>query len=412
MNHERKRLLPEESQIPEFLTPGFYDNPYLFYSHIREKDPLYWSDQLNAWMVTGYNDIKNALVDKRFAASRKDTYFGLLPEEFQKELKPLNDFFHLWMLFADAPYHDKVKSLVVNSFTPRFVENFRTHIRERAEHLLSSNTQGSLDILPDFSTPLSVSVISEVLGISISDYLKIVDWTNKIIGFMGTGRPDVERGKLALQAYYDLKTYLYKVFEEKGENPTDDLISRMVQNQAVSGINDEELLATCANILIDGHEPSSLALANGIYSLLINPNEYEKLKANPQLLQSATEEVLRFEPPFSYAGRRSETVIEMHGQVIQPDQRVLFLFGGANRDPSVFESPDRFDISRSPNKHMTFSHGSHYCLGSALSRLTISEALGVFAQVVPNPTLIDQKPNWRQSIGYRAFDNLAIATNR
>ena len=400
--------IKEKAPIPIYPSPEFFENPYVYYDSLRDKSPVYRSEDLGAWLVTSYDLVKSSLTDHTFAASRGDTYFGMLPEHAQDELRPLNEFFHQWMLFADPPYHDKGKSLVRASFTPKFVATMQDSIRNRSksqvDQILSKN---SVDVLPDFTTPLSIGVIAEVLGVSEDDYLQIVSWTNDIIGFMGTGTPEVERGRKAMTSYGELQTYLYQLFEQKRQNPSEDLISNLVSHQAENDVNDQELLATVANILIDGHEPSSLSLANGINALIDSPEQYSLLQDNPELAPSAVEEILRYDPAFSYAGRRTVESTTLGDVSIGAEQRVLFLFGGANRDPQHFDNPHAFDITRSPNKHMTFGHGTHYCLGSALARSTLSEALVAFSERIDNPQKL-ARPNWRQSIGYRAFDNLPI----
>ncbi|MDO8497709.1 MAG: cytochrome P450 [bacterium] len=401
----------ERKSVNDYTYPSslFFESPYKYYDDLRQNNPVFYSKELKAWLVTSYDLVKSSLINPTFAASRNDTYFGMLPGEAKKELRPLNEFFHQWMLFSDPPYHDKVKNLVRASFTPRFVTSMQDSIRFQSNAQVEKMLQKDVvDIVPDITTPLSVGIIAEVLGVSKNDYLQIVSWTNNIIGFMGTGTPEVERGRQAMSSYKELQKYLYDLFDKKRINPTEDLVSNLVQNQQDNDVGDQELLATVANILIDGHEPSSLSLANGINALIDNPEQYALLQRSPELANSAVEEVLRYDPAFSYAGRRTTEANILGGVPIGAEQRILFLFGGANRDPSQFSNPHDFNITRSPNKHLTFGHGTHYCLGSALARATISEALMAFSQRINNPKKLAQ-PNWRHSIGYRAFDNLPIS---
>jgi cytochrome P450 len=361
--------------------------------------------------VTSYDLAKQSLTNPQFAASRNNTYFGMLINEEQEELQPLNDFFHQWMLFSDPPYHDKLKSLVKASFTPKFVSGFQQNIRDIIGNTLEPLVEArTMDVVQDFATPLSVDVISSVLGVSKNDYLKILDWTERIIGFMGTGRPQIEKGRAAMEAYGELRGYLARLFEQKLAHPSEDLISNLVLNQSANNVSDNELIAVVANILIDGHEPSSLSLSNGINAFIDNPDQLKLLVDDPSLVSGAVDEVLRFDPPFSYSGRRTTSEVILGDIELMPDQRVLFLLGAANRDPNHFQDPNKFNILRNPNKHLTFGYGTHYCLGSALAKSTLSEALLAFSQRVQDPAKL-AKPNWRSAIGYRAFDNLPIIFN-
>jgi pimeloyl-[acyl-carrier protein] synthase len=413
---------PTDGQAPEVpvqpavdpllpLNESFYDNPYQYFHRLRDKAPIHWSEPIESWVVTSYDAVNEAVKNPHIVASRGDTYFGMLPPEDHAELRPLQNFFDQWLLFSDPPYHTRIRKLAAPAFTPKSVSALQEHITTNADQLLEqAKARGSgMEAIADYTSPLSISAISETLGVSVDDYDKVMRWTNDIIGFMGTGRPDVEHGRAAMRSLGELREFLDTVFKEKREHPQDDLITALLQaTDNGETLSEDELIATVANILVDGHEPSSMAMTNGIISLCRNPAQFALLQADPTLARSATEEILRCDPPFTYLGRRTTRPITLGDVEIPQDQRVILMLGGANRDPRQFANPDTFDITRQPNRHLTFGHGAHHCIGSLLARTTITTGITKLAEHLDSLSLADDSVNWRQSLGMRAVSELHI----
>jgi pimeloyl-[acyl-carrier protein] synthase len=408
-----ERLLTNDAESL-LMSDEFYVNPHKFYDRIREQGKPYWSPKLNAWLVTNYKDIQTGLKGRDFEASRRETYFGMLPADERAEMEPLKKWFDLWLLFSDDPFHEKVKNLVIDSFTPRYVKKLAGTIENFAEaevQKMSGRTQ--IDFVQDYAVPLSVSTIAHVLGVPVRDYEDVLRWTHEIIGFMGTGRPNINKGREAMKALGELNQYLAKVFNEKRNNPKDDLISNLLVNQAKNNVTDEEMSALIANILIDGHEPTSFTMASGMFALLSNPEQKSLLSSDiNKYMPGFIEETLRYDPIFTYSGRRSEHEIDFEGAHINKDQRVLFVVAAGNRDPKVFDDPHAFKIDRSPNRHLTFGYGSHYCLGASLARSTMEIGFKRFLTEYPNAATSVKEPNWRKSVGFRAFDNLKVELHK
>jgi cytochrome P450 len=405
-----KPIINNQDLEKDLMTEEFFNDPYSFYDKVRTQGKPYWSEKLNAWLVTDYNQVVEGMRNSAFQASRKETYFGLLSPEDRAEMEPLKAFFDTWLLFSDDPYHEKIKNLVIASFTPKFVKSLSGKVEGFAEkHTQEFKDKNEIDFVQEYAIPLSVSVIADVLGVSTKDYEQILKWTYDIVGFMGTGRPNIEKGREALKSYNELKVYLQNSFKLKRENPKDDLISNLLINQFANSVTDDEMYALIANILIDGHEPSSFSISNGMLSILKNPEQRDLLLTDiGGKVDGFMEETLRFDPPFTYSGRRTDVDVVFHDVEMKENQRVLFLVGAANRDPKVFENPNTFDISRKPNRHLTFGYGTHYCLGASLARLTLKTGFSKFFEKFPTTKLVTTSPKWRDSVGYRAFDNLII----
>jgi cytochrome P450 len=395
------------------LDEPFFNEPYQYFHELRETSPIHWSEPIQSWVVTSYNAVMDAVKHPSVVASRGDTYFGMLSPDEHAELKPLQDFFDRWLLFSDAPYHTRIRKLAGPAFNPKSVDALKEHIEENAASLLDdiqARGEDEVDIVSEYTSPLSISAISKTLGINVNDYDKVMRWTNDIIGFMGTGRPNIEHGRAAMESLSELREFLDVVFEDKRENPQNDLITALLQaTDDGEALNPDELIATVANILVDGHEPSSMAMTNGIISFCRNPAQFALLQANPSLARSATEEVLRYDPPFTYLGRRTIQPVALGGIEIPQDQRVILMLGGANRDPQQFPDPDAFNITRQPNRHLTFGHGSHHCIGSLLARATVSIGISTLAERMDRVSLASGSTvDWRQSLGMRAVSALGV----
>jgi cytochrome P450 len=335
-------------------------NPYPLYDQIRSTSPLLCDPQSGLWMVFDYEGVKRVLNDyDTFSASHG-------PAE--------------WLIFSDPPRHTKVRALISQAFTPRSVANLEPRIRELSRQLLDETIErGEMDLAADFAIPLPMMVIAEMLGIPVADRPRFKRW-NDVILFMSYTIPGGAEAAAASREFIavtaEMDAYLTGLLAERRATPKDDLLTRLAEAKIDSErLTQAQILGFFQLLLLSGSETTTNLINNAILCLIENPGELARLRAAPDLLPSAIEEVLRYRSPLQWMYRKTSREVEVHGQVIPAGKLVLAMMGSANHDPQQFPNPGRFDITREPNPHLAFGYGVHFCLGASLSRLESRIAL-------------------------------------
>jgi cytochrome P450 len=334
-------------------------NPYPFYEKIRNTSPVLHVPPFDAWLVFGYDEVKRVLNEHETFSSRVG------PE---------------WLVFMDPPRHTKLRALISQAFTPKSIANLETRIRELSRELLEPCLQrGEMDLAVDYSVPLPLRVISEMLGMPAEDRALFQRWSDAMLAlsdeFFGGATGAKALGEFR-NATGEMHAYLGQLIEARKQVPKDDLITRLTSAE-VDGerLSHEEILAFFQLLLVGGQETTTNLVNNAMLCFLENPGELARLRAAPELLPSAIEEVLRYRSPFQWTLRAPKQETVLGGTAIPAGKRVLAMMGAANRDPDRFAEPNRFDIARNPNPHLAFGHGIHFCLGAALARLEARVAL-------------------------------------
>ena len=340
-------------------------NPYPLYDQMRGTSPVLHLEGPDLWMIFDYEGVRRALTDH---------------ESFSSSMATANRRNPPWLFFFDPPRHTKLRALVMRAFTPRVIANVEPRIRELSRELLDQRIEdGEMDLAADFSIPLPMIVIAEMLGIPAADRPRFRRWSDGILKLSytvsgGEGSEEASNEFKAVTAETD--DYLAGLLEERRTAPSDDLLTRLIAAE-VDGerLAHEEILGFFQLLLVAGTETTTNLINNAFLCFTENPGELARLRANPDLLPSAIEEVLRYRSPVQWMLRATNRAVELHGQVIPAGKLVLPVIGSANRDPREFADPDRFDVTRDPNPHIAFGHGIHFCLGAALSRLEARIAL-------------------------------------
>jgi cytochrome P450 len=334
-------------------------NPYLLYDQLRIGSPLLRvPPPFNAWMIFDYQSVKWVLNDHQTFSSRVPA-----PR---------------WFIFQDAPEHTKLRALVSKAFTPRMVANLDPRIRELSRRLLDGNIErGEMDLATDFSVPLAMDVIAGIIGIPLADRYK--RWSDAVLrlSYARSGGEEAERGMRDFTAATaEMNAWLAEMIQQRRDTPHDDLLTHLIEAE-VDGerLSQQEILSFFQLLIVGGQETTANLINNAILSLLEHPDQLARLRATPELLPTAIEEVLRYRSPFQWTMRAPRQDVEVHGQTIPAGELVLAMIGSANRDPRQFPEPDRFDIGRDPNPHIAFGHGVHFCLGAVLSRMEARIAL-------------------------------------
>jgi len=350
------------------LLPDVQENPYPYYSYLRRHAPVYWMESLQAWAISRYTDVDSAIRDPYSFSSSGfiTTIFG--------DLNPVPEV--PWMLDLDPPEHTRLRKLVNKAFTPRLIASLKTHIREIAGSLIKEiQGRGEFDLVHDFSTPLPVIVIAELLGIEPQRREDFKRWSNDV--GESANRPTDETELLRIRTSVNaMRTYLQEMIAQRRTEPREDLITALVQAEEAHRIlSSGEIFALCALLLLAGNETTTNLIGNAVLILLDRPQLLVQLRNNQSLIPPFIEEVLRFETPIQNTLRQTTRAVEVAGTTIPVGARVLLLNASANRDEAQFLQPDQFDLTRNPNSHLSFGYGIHYCLGAELARLEARVAL-------------------------------------
>jgi cytochrome P450 len=364
------------------LSDDMRRNPYPMYDQLRSGSPVFRVPQADIWMIFDYEGVKRALHDHDAFSSRASPPGG----------GPLD-----WLIFFDPPHHTKLRAIILRAFTPRVVANLEPRIRELSCELLDQTIErGEMDLCADFSVPLPLMVIAEMIGIPLADRQRFKRWSDAILNLADSvwGGEMAARAERAFgAAKEEMKAYLTDLFEERRKAPKDDLLTRLVEAE-VDGerLTEEEILSFFQLLLLAGSETTTNLISNALLCFVENPAELARLEAAPDLLPSAIEEILRYRSPVQAVFRETRCDVEVHGQVIPGAQLVLAMIGSANRDPRQFRDADRFDIVRDPNPHIAFGHGIHFCLGAPLARLEARIALSELLSRVKGFALASAEP--------------------
>ncbi|WP_010278261.1 cytochrome P450 [Paenibacillus senegalensis] len=401
---------PDQDPTKELLfqpnDPAFFEDPHAVYRALRQQDPVHAVPNTNSWLLTRYEDVSFVLKDARFVKKikRQDT-----PPPVEEDIRPAVELLNLFMLFRDPPDHTRLRSLVSKAFTPRMIDHLVPRIQSIAKDLLDDmEGHKHIELIAGYAFPLPVIVIAEMLGVPRQDRQKFKDWSNilaRLIDYTSTRELLVEGSKVALE----ITEYLEAIIARRRKQPQDDLISTLIRaEEDGQKLTQEEIIASCVLLLVAGHETTVNLIANGVHLLLTHPDQLALLKQKPELLPGAVEEILRFESPVQMTSRLCSEDLTIGGKTLLRGQEVLTSLGGANRDPEIFEQPERFDIARKRNPHLAFAAGIHYCLGAALARAEGQVAIHALLQRFPGLSLTDAKPEWHPLVVFRSLQSLNV----
>jgi cytochrome P450 len=366
--------------------PSFLADPYTRLAELREQAPIFYEEELRRWFVTRHADVRACLRDRRLG--RNFRHVGT-DEEFGAEpLDPRRQAFwdtERWsLLWLEPPEHTRIRKLVAAAFTPRSVEALRQPCAELAGELLPD---GRFDLLRDYAQPYSLAVICRMLGVPTNRDL--LDWSHAMVKMYELDTT-AEQAERATEAAAEFRDYVLSLIGERRNEPRDDLVTRLVQAQ-VDGrrLSDAEIVSTIIVLLNAGHEATVNTLGNGVRALLRHPAEWARLVDGEVEPAQAVEELIRWDPPLQLFERWVlEDGVEVAGEPVPRGAKIALLFGSANRDPRVFEDPDRFDVARAnAAEHIGFGGGIHVCIGAPLARIELEASLRALVEGAPGLTL-------------------------
>ncbi len=366
--------------------PDFVADPYPAYAELRDRGRVHYYEPTDQWLVPHHADVSALLRDRRLGRTYVHRYthedFGRTPPPPEHEpFHTLNDH---GMLDLEPPDHTRIRRLVSKAFTPRTVERLKPYVRSLADELVGRLVEsGGGDLLTDVAEPLPVAVIAEMLGIPESDRAPLRPWSADICG-MYELNPSEETAARAVRASLEFSEYLRTLIAARRKSPGDDLVSGLIAaHDEDDRLTEQEMVSTCALLLNAGHEATVNATVNGWWALFRDPAQLAALRADHSLVPTAVEELMRYDTPLQLFERWVLDEIEIDGTTIPRGAEVAMLFGSANHDPAVFTAPDRLDLGRRDNPHISFSAGIHYCIGAPLARIELAASMTALLERAP-----------------------------
>ncbi|MBZ5489510.1 MAG: cytochrome P450 [Acidobacteriia bacterium] len=384
----------------------FKADPYPFYAQLRAEHPVFpvrLPDGQTAWLITRYDDALSALKDRRFSKDKLNA--GQKQPWIPAYFKPLARN----MLDLDDPDHARLRGLVHKAFTPKIVESMRQGIESLTEKLLdAAQPCGRMDLVQDYALPLPTAIIAQMLGVPAGEQHKFHRWSSAIVSSQSSKWGTV----WAIPHAIAFLRFIRKLIRLRRNHPQSDLTSALAQaEEAGDKLNEDELFSMIFLLLIAGHETTVNLIANSALALLCHPDQMERLRCDPSLIEPAVEELLRFEGPVETSTERYalEDVL-ISGSTIPRGALVYVVLASANRDERQFENPDRLDITRQNNRHLAFGQGIHYCLGAPLARLETQIAINALLRRSPHLQLAVpvKEVRWKKGLVLRGLESLPV----
>jgi cytochrome P450 len=405
------------STSPEPFDPGdpaYLADPYPVLARLREHDPVHWSEALGAWIVTRYAEVREALRDPRLSSDRVRPFFEAQPAGARAGLSALESNVSRWAVFLDPPRHTRLRALMSHAFTSRAVEALRARVAARIDELLAPlAARAEFDLIGEFAWPLPAAVIADLLGVPRADVPRLKAWSDELSGFVFSGRHVQAKYERAARGVTGMAEYFARLIRERRAHPDKGLISALA---AASGgaepLTPEELEAMCVLLLFAGHETTTHLIGNGMLALLAQPGalaELQAKRADAAFVENAVEELLRYDGPSIAQGRVAAADLEIAGRRIRRHERVFLMLGAANRDPRAFDRPETLQLGRSPNPHLAFGFGIHFCVGAPLARLEGRLALPRLLERFPRLELA-AAPGWQDSLVIRGAASIRLRT--
>ena len=347
----------------KFLNPDHLADPYPYYKKWREEQPIWWTDDVQAWVLSRYPDVRAVLKDAAAFSSRS------MGEGDDRAMA-------LPLLSDDPPRHTALRAIVNKAFTTSTIRQMEGEVESLVEELLDDiGDQQLVDISESFTIPLPIYIIARLMGIPEGRKDDFKRWSDAL-----TGTSEATNLDDRMPDIMEMSAYFQSLISERRANPGDDLISK-IATADVDGkaLSEQDIVGFCVLLLIAGNETTTNLLSNLLNYLAQDPAKWDELRDNPQKIDAAIEEVLRFDAPVHWVSRKAMADVEFHGQVVKKGETVITVMGSANRDSDHYDKPDEFRLDRGRGDHHTFGHGIHFCIGAPLGRMEARYALkGLF----------------------------------
>jgi cytochrome P450 len=397
-------------EVRDIAAPKHKADPFPWYQRLREESPVHrmrLPNGQNAWLVTRYNDVVSALKSERFVKNRMMA-LGRGELEKQPWMPKMFEPLTRNMLDLDPPDHTRLRAVVQKAFTTSMVESMRARIQQLTDRLLAESAHlREVDLIRDYALLIPTTIIAEMIGVPADDRHRFQRWSSAIVAAnttMGMVR--------ALPRVLQFMRYIRSIVALRRAQPAQDLLTALVNAEETGDrLSQDELVAMVFLLLVAGHETTVNLIGNGTLALLENPEQLTRLREDPSLIKTGIEELLRFAGPLETATERfTREPVTIAEQVIPAGELVFLCLASANRDPTQFEQPDMLDLTRSPNRHVAFGFGIHYCLGAPLARLEAQIAIGTLVRRAQGLALAAPvyQLRWRKGLVLRGLKRLPV----
>ena len=398
----------------------YFSNPYPLFSELRKSAPIFYSPTLGGWIITRYSHVSEILHNHEDYSSKGRVLHLLrkLEPDIQNRLPMLHSHFATGLAHSDAPEHKRLRGILAQAFTPKISENMRPITHEVVTRILNE-LSGDVDLISDLFAPVPAMVVGRLLGSSQGDIPHLIRWAGAINGlYEKGGNIDPQKAVFAEEMLHEIREFVINLADERrlrnkngNLDPTTDVLSGLVHAEVHSdSLSESELVSTVVTLFVAGHETTTHLLGNGMFALLKQPELIALLQKEPQLIPDSIDEMARFDGSVPRSWRITKQNMEVGGVTIPQGELVLPMLSSANRDESVFENPDRFDLHRDTRKHLAFGRGVHVCLGAPLARIEGQEIIKEILHSFPNIEL--KAPaielSWRKDVALRGLISLPV----
>jgi hypothetical protein len=385
-------------------------DPHRYLAPYRQQQPVIWSERHRAWIVLGHPELDAAFKAPQLSTNRMGAFRSRLTGSRAEALAPAIELLEGWMLFHDPPEHTRLRAPFARQFTPKTMGALEADVAAIADRLVESYAARlergeTVDLVEGYTHPLPAAVIARLFGVPEELTPWLEDWSARfgVVVFGQTRRPDYE--EVARSAGEEFREHLGGLLAMRRADPRDDLVSALA---ASTDLNDAEVLGACSLLLFAGHDTTTSLMSSAVLALIAHPHERDRLIAEPTLRDSAIEEMLRFDGNAKAMMRIVAEPMELGGQSLKAGDAVFLCILSANRDARVFDRPDELILDRSPNQHLAFGHGMHFCLGAALARLELRVAVPRLVRRLPNLRVAGDV-EWKPNISDRAAARVPLA---
>jgi cytochrome P450 len=393
-----------EANLSSPMLPENRSDPYPIYAFIRNHEPVHHAPD-GSWVLTRYDHSAALLRDPRFSTNPARLTEG--PDA--AAMGPIRQVGSSLMMFLDPPDHTRLRSLVSQAFTPRMVESLRPRIERLVDELLDAVVEiGEMDVLADLAYPLPTVVICELLGVPPEDRERFKSWSADASRLLDGYLDQAAMDKGMVAGMY-LFQYFTDLVDARRKEPRHDLLSALLAAETSGDkLTHAELLSTATLLFVAGFETTMNLVGNGTLALLRNPDQLARMRDEPSLVRSGVEELLRYDSPVHVTARIATSDVEIGGFTVREGEQAVAILGAANRDPEQFPDPDRLDVARTPNRHLAFGGGPHFCLGAALARLEGQILFGRLLRRLPDLELVTTEPTYREHYVIRGLTELRV----
>ena len=391
--------------------PAVMADPFPAYARLQTEDPVHWSPVLKSWVITRYDDVRTILLHDDMSVSKLNAFYKSLPTDDAERMQEIIRYLNLWVAFQDPPQHTRMRQILRKAFMASAFNNMEGAINAIVGQLLNDLSGHSrIDFIADYALLVPAYVIMDLLGVPRTMLSEFKSWADDMAVFIAGARNADDKYERAERGCRNMAGYFRELINENRRSQKPGFLADLINaNESGDSLTDDELIATCILVLFAGHETTTNLIGNSLLTLLKHPHHFSEFKDNPDINNSACEELMRFDGPSNGIVRTVTKDHQLHGQTLRAGDRVYAMLNAANRDPQAFEQPDTLILNRKPNRHLVFGTGIHTCPGLQLARQEGRIALRAFADRFPDTTLIDDAPpRWQDAMVPRGTKSLPV----